>query len=74
MFDVYESFSCLDQAAFGELSWDGKVRIVSLWKATCPSNVLHRFWMNEGKANLAQNQHPSLKRFCCTQEHSRHYR
>ena len=32
MFEVYESFSCLDKAAFGDLSWDGKVRIVSRWK------------------------------------------
>ena len=32
MFEVYESFSRLNQAAFGELSWDGKVRIVTRWK------------------------------------------
>ena len=32
MFEVYESFSRLNQAAFGDLSWDGKVRIVRCWK------------------------------------------
>ena len=32
MFEVYDSFSRLEQAAFGKLSWDGKVRIVSRWK------------------------------------------
>ena len=38
MFEVYDSFSRLDQAAFGDLSWDGKVRIVSGWKCDLPKD------------------------------------
>ncbi len=38
MFEVYDSFSRLDRAAFGDLSWDGKVRIVSCWKCDLPKD------------------------------------
>ena len=38
LFEVYDSFSRLDRAAFGDLSWDGKVRIVSRWKCDLPRN------------------------------------
>ena len=36
LFEVYDSFSRLDRAAFGDLSWDGKVRVVSRWKCDLP--------------------------------------
>ena len=38
MFEVYDSFSRLYQAAFGELFWDGKVRIVRRRKCDLPKD------------------------------------